>query len=267
MEDVFKKLRQRNRRPDIQSFADALFGGRAPFAPMRGLEGADKGSQVENRPEAQAQAPEQQKTLESLKRFTQEMAEKQGEAKVKFPGGEISTRPSTQDQFYEVDMNYPQSVDELLLSSLGHKPEAEVVFVGEKTDQEQVAMLSRMISAMKVSEEKVLRVPLSEELDFENPEVFQKQFESIVQLMGFVSPKVVIPLGGKAVSLLFGKKRRLSQVRGKFYSLGIKFRDEKNIDTQMIPIFHPEYLLANPGMKRTAWEDLQKIMKYLGVKT
>jgi DNA polymerase len=275
MDEIFKQLRQHHRRPDIQSFADALFEGRPSFAPSR----TQRAQEIpkpqeeavlqapETRPETQEKTtvPEQEKTLQSLKRFTQEMAEKQGEAKVKFPGGEISSRPSDQDQFYQVNIDFPQSADSINFKELSLNPKAQVIFLGEKEDQEQVAMLTRMISAMKLSDEDVLRIPLQENLNFEDSEVFQYQFEGIVQVIGLTAPKVVIPLGSKAVSLLFGKKRRLSQVRGKFYSLGLKFNDGKDIDTQMIPIFHPEYLLANPGMKRTAWEDLQKIMRYLGV--
>lgn len=269
MEETFKQLRQINRRPDIQSFADALFNGRAPFAPpreekcpARPLE-AFKTQEAQKKDEA---VPEQQKTLESLKRFTQEMAEKQGEAKIKFPGGEIGSKPSEENQFYEVDINSPQNSSELAFKDLAFDGHVQVLFLGEKNDDEQVAMLTRMINAMKLSSDSdVLRVPLNDELDLNETQTYREQFRAVAEAIYLAQPKVIIPLGGKAVSLLFGKKRRLSQVRGKFYSLTLKFKDEKSVETQMIPIFHPEYLLANPGMKRTAWEDLQKIMKHLGV--
>ena len=32
----------------------------------------------------------------------------------------------------------------------------------------------------------------------------------------------------------------------------------------MVPIFHPDFLKINPKMKRTAWDDLQKVMRMIG---
>ena len=32
-----------------------------------------------------------------------------------------------------------------------------------------------------------------------------------------------------------------------------------------MPTYHPAYLLRNPPSKREAWEDLQKVMRMLGL--
>jgi DNA polymerase len=32
-----------------------------------------------------------------------------------------------------------------------------------------------------------------------------------------------------------------------------------------MPTFHPAYLLRNPGDKRLVWEDIQKVMRVLGI--
>jgi uracil-DNA glycosylase len=32
-----------------------------------------------------------------------------------------------------------------------------------------------------------------------------------------------------------------------------------------MPTFHPAYLLRNPGDKRLVWEDIQKVMRVLGL--
>jgi DNA polymerase len=48
----------------------------------------------------------------------------------------------------------------------------------------------------------------------------------------------------------------LSQLRGSFYDLG---------NAQLMPTYHPAYLLRNPGEKRAVWEDMRKVMAALGL--
>ncbi len=72
-------------------------------------------------------------------------------------------------------------------------------------------------------------------------------------------PKVIITLGSTVTNYLLKQNLRLVSVHGKFHDLILK-----NFETKMVPIFHPEYLMVNPSMKKTVWDDLQKIMKFLG---
>ena len=51
---------------------------------------------------------------------------------------------------------------------------------------------------------------------------------------------------------------KISELRGK-----IHIKDGYRI----VPTFHPAYLLRNPGDKARSWQDLQIIMKELGLKT
>lgn len=65
-----------------------------------------------------------------------------------------------------------------------------------------------------------------------------------------IAPRLVLALGTAAGSLLAGEPLSLPACRGRWYS----FRG-----LPLAVIRHPEELLADPSLKREAWEDLQVI--------
>ncbi len=69
--------------------------------------------------------------------------------------------------------------------------------------------------------------------------------------MAFVQPKVIVTLGESAYSELTGDRDNFENVRGHV----IDFKQYK-----LIPIYHPQYLLRNPDLKRVTMQDL-KIIK------
>ena len=93
----------------------------------------------------------------------------------------------------------------------------------------------------------------------ENQGEWLKSFLEEVELF---KPKFVISLGAVPTNLLLQKRERLSQVHGKFFPRGFKLPNGKTHNVLICPIFHPEFLLINPNMKRTAWMDLQKVMSH-----
>ncbi len=72
-------------------------------------------------------------------------------------------------------------------------------------------------------------------------------------------PKVVITFGATMTNFILDKQERLSKVHGKFFP-----KLYEGHQTQIVPVFHPGFLIINPNMKRTAWMDLQKVMEFLG---
>lgn len=69
-------------------------------------------------------------------------------------------------------------------------------------------------------------------------------------------PKIVITLGPRAGQVLLNLTVPLEQFQGKFHSChGI----------QVMPTFHPKALLAQPGLKRKVWEDMQQVMQAAGL--
>ena len=70
-----------------------------------------------------------------------------------------------------------------------------------------------------------------------------------------IRPKVVVALGKFAAQTLLRDSTPITRLRG-------NWRTYEGI--QLMPTFHPAYLLRSPAEKRKAWEDLQAVMKVLG---
>jgi len=78
----------------------------------------------------------------------------------------------------------------------------------------------------------------------------------VKQQIQAVKPEVIVLLGRIPLLHILGEKTGITKVHGEWY----KF---EGIPT--MPVFHPSYLLRSPGQKRPFWEDLKKIMQFLGM--
>jgi DNA polymerase len=70
-----------------------------------------------------------------------------------------------------------------------------------------------------------------------------------------IAPRVIVALGATAVQGLFGTTEGITRLRGKWKTL-------RGID--VMPTFHPAYLLRTPSAKREVWEDLQEVLRRIG---
>jgi DNA polymerase len=152
----------------------------------------------------------------------------------------------------------------------GH-PKARLIFVGEGPGFEEDRsgrpfvgpageLLERIIQAMKLSREQVYicnvvkcrppdnRNPRPEEIAACRP-FLDRQLKAI----GAVA---ICALGNVAAQTLLGNTTPITRLRGRFH----EFRG-----LQVMPTFHPAYLLRNPDDKRAVWEDMKKIMALLGI--
>jgi DNA polymerase len=78
----------------------------------------------------------------------------------------------------------------------------------------------------------------------------------LLRQLELIGPEVVVALGKFAVQTLLRTKAPITQLRGRWHDYhGIK----------LMPTFHPAYLLRNPADKRLVWEDIQKVMRALGI--
>lgn len=101
-------------------------------------------------------------------------------------------------------------------------------------------------------------------LEFSREEAVRKGWEE--RLAGAVAaarPSVVVALGALAADLLLPGGRGLAETRGRFFR-GSFPRGGGTAEALVMPVFHPDFLLINPGMKRPAWTDLRKVMARLG---
>ena len=73
---------------------------------------------------------------------------------------------------------------------------------------------------------------------------------------GLIRPQVVCTLGRIAAQGLLGRDFKITQERGKWLSFA---------EIPLMSTFYPAYLLRNPSAKRQVWEDVQEIMKHLGL--
>lgn len=139
---------------------------------------------------------------------------------------------------------------------LGEAPGAEedkqgIPFVGQSGQ-----LLDKMLAAIGLDRNTIYitnilpwrppgnRTPTTQEIAIFRPYVLQH--------IALVDPKVVVCLGGTATKALLQTSQGIMQLRGKTTKIS-------SIKAQIIPTFHPAYLLRSPSQKREAWSDFLKI--------
>lgn len=151
-------------------------------------------------------------------------------------------------------------------------PDARLLFVGEGPGEEEDRqgkpfvgkageLLTKMIGAMGLVRDEVY---IANVVKCRPPENRNPEEDEISACRPFleeqittVAPKVICALGTFAAQTLLETTSRISALRGKVHEKG---------GYRIVPTFHPAYLLRNPQDKRLAWEDLQIIIKELGLK-
>lgn len=147
--------------------------------------------------------------------------------------------------------------------------QTELMFIGEGPGADEDAqgipfvgkageLLTKMIRAMKYDRSEVYianivkcrppgnRNPSDDEAETCIP-ILKRQIE-------LVRPKAMVLLGAVPLKYLMGKTG-ISRLRGNWMEYqGI----------QVMPTYHPAYLLRNPAAKADVWKDLQKVMEFLG---
>jgi uracil-DNA glycosylase len=149
-------------------------------------------------------------------------------------------------------------------------PKAEIVFVGEAPGEDEDVqgrpfvgragqLLTRIIEAMGLKREDVYICNILKCRPPKNRNPQQEEIEScepfVIRQIEAIRPKVICTLGTFAARTLLKKEIPVSLLRGQFHS----FRG-----IQLMPTYHPAYLLRNPSAKKQVWEDVQKIMKMTG---
>jgi uracil-DNA glycosylase len=155
-------------------------------------------------------------------------------------------------------------------------PQARLIFVGEApgADEDRQGLpfvgaagqlLNRMLGAINQQREQCYitnilnwrppgnRAPTLEEIAICQPFVERQ--------IAIIKPDVVVLLGGIAAKALLNEKQGITRLRGKWRQLEIA---GLLAPVDVMPTFHPAYLLRQPAAKREAWQDLQAIEKRLG---
>ncbi|MBW2064648.1 MAG: uracil-DNA glycosylase [Deltaproteobacteria bacterium] len=150
-------------------------------------------------------------------------------------------------------------------------PRADLVFVGEGPGKEEDLegrpfvgeagrLLTRIIKAMGLEREDVYICNVVKCRPPKNRDPERDEIEACLPFLkkqiALIRPKVICTLGRVAAQALLGKRFQITMERGKWYDFcGIP----------LMPTYHPAYLLRNPSAKRQVWEDVQKIIKHMGL--
>jgi uracil-DNA glycosylase len=92
------------------------------------------------------------------------------------------------------------------------------------------------------------RNPLPGEVDNCRP-FFERQFE-------ILRPEYIVCVGSVPAQALLETTESIGKLRGRFH----RYRDSTVLVT-----YHPSYLLRNPSAKKYVWDDMQMLLKHMGL--
>ncbi len=156
-------------------------------------------------------------------------------------------------------------------------PKASLCFVGEAPGADEDAsgvpfvgkagqLLDKMISAMGLAADKDVYVcniikcrPPGNRRP--TPDEIKTCIPYLHEQLANVAPKVIVAMGNTSAQALLDTKLGITRLRGEWKLYRGK--------TLLMPTYHPSYLLRESPIqklsKQEAWEDLQKVMKELGL--
>lgn len=148
---------------------------------------------------------------------------------------------------------------------------AGLMFVGEGPGADEDAsgrpfvgrsgqLLTKMIEAMGLKRSNVYIANIVKCRPPDNRNPFADEAETCIgnlkKQISFINPKFIICLGSVAVSYLLGTSTPISRLRGNW---------QEFCGYKVMPTYHPSYLLRSPNKKSEAWQDLQQVMKAMGL--
>lgn len=216
-------------------------------------------------PEIPIVPSEKERALKSLQDFALKEAPTSGV--MKFSGGELEVKDD------KLDINALVINQEIVSKSLlerkgeGSSP-LLCAFIGHRLgdewdhydiNEESELMLSRMIQAMKLEAHEYALAPFKRSLLNAQEDV---HWHSLLRELVQARPRIVFLMGANVTASFIGRKERISKLHGQVIKKEFELGDE-NFALDLMPIFHPEYLLINTAMKKAAWEDFQKAMEIM----
>lgn len=160
-------------------------------------------------------------------------------------------------------------------------PRPELAFIGEgpgaDEDREGIPfvgragqLLTRMIAAMTLTRDQVYignivkcrppgnRTPTENEMSACAPYLWRQ--------LAILRPKIIVALGRPASQTLLTTTTTIGRLRGEFHDFPPPALAHLGLPKcQLMPTFHPAYLLRSPGEKAKVWEDLKQVMTALGI--
>lgn len=151
-------------------------------------------------------------------------------------------------------------------------PQAALVFVGEAPGYDEDLqgepfvgaageLLTRIITAIGLTRQQVYILNVIKCRPPKNrnpqPDEIAACLPILQAQLACLQPRVICALGTFAAQTLLQTDEKISRLRGRFHPLGA---------LQVMPTYHPAFLLRNPQQKRAVWEDMQMIQQALGLR-
>ena len=151
-------------------------------------------------------------------------------------------------------------------------PDARLVFIGEAPGMEEDLtgkpfvglagkLLTDIIKAMGLTRDEVYICNMVKCRPPRNRDPEPGEIDTCLPFLkaqiSLIKPEIICTLGRISAQSLIDKDFKITRDRGQWYSF---------MDIPLMPTYHPAYLLRNPQAKRQVWEDMQKIMRDLGLK-
>ena len=123
--------------------------------------------------------------------------------------------------------------------------------------REEVYLAHILKSAVKCAPNET-RAPTSAELSACGPYLLAQ--------CSIIRPKVIVSLGGPATKLMLATDLGISVLRGAFTSITLGSASGAPFNAQVMPTYHPAYLLRNYTMetRREMWSDLKQALAAIG---
>ena len=152
-------------------------------------------------------------------------------------------------------------------------PNAKLVLMGEAPGTEEDRqgipfvgpggqLLDKMLASIGLSREEVYisntvfwrppgnRTPSAGEISICQP--------FVERMLELIDPEMLLTVGGPATHSLLAQRGSISRLRGNWFSYETP---RMSRPMQATAIYHPDYLLETPAMKRVTWHDLLEIRK------
>ena len=134
---------------------------------------------------------------------------------------------------------------------------------GSNEDQEGLpfvgragALLDKMLASIDLDRKGVY---ITNVVNYRPPENRRPTYEEINKYLPYlkkhiekIEPKIIVLLGSTAMNALIGADEVTSKIRGKWIEK--KFGE---LNSSIIVMFHPAFLMRQPAQKKMAWIDLQ----------
>ena len=79
----------------------------------------------------------------------------------------------------------------------------------------------------------------------------------LLKMISIIRPTIIILCGATAIESILKVNKKMSEITGKSQTININFNDAGSPCTfKVFPIYHPSFLLRQPGMKKTFWKHL-----------